>query len=110
MIGRRLEALLDGAFGAAMLVTWIAPTLLGAGVLQGGGRHHRCLGLLGALQPGLAASGAHRGEVWVRRKDGAPFPAWQTVTRIPARAIWAANAPASGTPAVSTEASRSSPA
>ena len=34
MTGRRLEALLDGAFGAAMLVTWIAPTLLGAGMLQ----------------------------------------------------------------------------
>ena len=31
---RPLEALLDGAFGAAMLATWIAPTLLGAGMLR----------------------------------------------------------------------------
>jgi hypothetical protein len=31
---RRLEALLDGAVGAAMITTWIAPTLLGAGLLR----------------------------------------------------------------------------
>jgi diguanylate cyclase (GGDEF)-like protein/PAS domain S-box-containing protein len=36
------------------------------------------------LDEALATSGAHRGEVWVRRKDGEPFPAWRTVTRIPA--------------------------
>jgi diguanylate cyclase (GGDEF)-like protein/PAS domain S-box-containing protein len=36
-----------------------------------------------SVEKALAASGAHRGEVWVRRKDGEPFPAWQTVTRIP---------------------------
>ena len=34
----------------------------------------------------LATQGAYRGEIWVRRKDGEPFPAWQTITRIPAQA------------------------
>ncbi len=34
MSQRRLEALFDGAFGAAMLATWIAPSLLGAGMLK----------------------------------------------------------------------------
>ncbi|KAG1606455.1 hypothetical protein G6F45_013978 [Rhizopus arrhizus] len=37
---------------------------VGAGVLQGGGRHHRCFGLLGALQPGTAARSAHRGNTF----------------------------------------------
>ncbi|MDP3519342.1 MAG: diguanylate cyclase [Hydrogenophaga sp.] len=36
------------------------------------------------LEQALGTTGAHRGEVWVRRKDGEPFPAWRTVTRIPA--------------------------
>lgn len=39
-----------------------------------------------SIEIALASSATHRGEVWVRRKDGEPFPAWKTVTRIPARA------------------------
>ena len=34
MSSRRLEALLDGAFGAAMLASWIAPSLLGVGMIK----------------------------------------------------------------------------